>query len=129
MQCISLCAWHLLFMNFCQPVHSCIEPSLHGVDLIFMETCFCSFLINCLKFCQFNLFCHVFNLSRVQFVTWCHPRTCGECVILARVCSNEWLPTASTLSPLSLLCKEASVVVSPIYTQNEARMNHPQRIS
>ena len=40
-----------------------------------METCFCSFFINCF-----------------QFVTQCHPCTC----------TDEWHPTASTLCPLSL---------------------------
>ena len=33
MECISLCAWHVLFLYFVsQCMHSCIEPSLHGVD-------------------------------------------------------------------------------------------------
>ena len=37
MECISLCAWHILFLYFVsQCMHSCIEPSLHGVDFFFM---------------------------------------------------------------------------------------------
>ena len=35
MECISLCAWHVLFFVLCQPVHSCIEPSLHELDWFF----------------------------------------------------------------------------------------------
>ena len=33
MECISPCTWHVLFLYFVrQCMHSCIEPSLHGVD-------------------------------------------------------------------------------------------------
>ena len=38
MECISLCAWHFLFL-LCQPVHSCNKPSLHGLDF-FLEIFF-----------------------------------------------------------------------------------------
>ena len=37
MECISLFAWHVLFLYFVsQCMHSCIEPSLHGLDF-FLE--------------------------------------------------------------------------------------------
>ena len=34
MKCISLCSWFMALLVFvlCQPVHLCIEPSLHGLD-------------------------------------------------------------------------------------------------
>ena len=41
MECISLCAWHVLFLYFVgQCMHSCIEPSLYWVDF-FLEIFLC----------------------------------------------------------------------------------------
>ena len=76
----------LLVGVLCQPVYSCIDPSLHELDFflgnLFMETCFCSFLIKIFE----------------QFVMLCRPCNCGWSVILTPVYTNKWLPTASTLS-------------------------------
>ena len=50
-----------LVFVLCQPMHSSIDPSLHGLDFlleIFLETCFCSFLIIIFK----NLL-HTYNTA------------------------------------------------------------------
>ena len=45
-------------------------------------------------------------------------------------CTNEWLPTASTLCPLGLtLPRKNAHEVSLNYAQKEAQNDHPQRIS
>ena len=45
------------------------------------------------------------------------------------VCTDEWLPTASTLCPLSLSRKKAQAV-SPSYAQkSKAQMDHPLHVS
>ena len=44
------------------------------------------------------------------------------------VCADEWRPTASTLCPLSLSRRKVREV-SLSYAQNEAQMNHSQRIA
>ena len=69
----------------CQPVHSCIEPSLHGLDFfleIFLETCFCSFLIIIFS----NLLCGTAHIIAVDASS-------------AHMCIDEWCPTASTTLP------------------------------
>ena len=84
MECISLCAWYFLFFAFCQPVHSFIKPSLHGLDFFFW-----------------------------LFVTWCRPRNCGLCVMHPCTCVDKWRLTASTLCPLSLPRKEVHAQSKP----------------
>ena len=59
----------LLVCVLCQPVHSCIEPSLHGVDF----------------FLEIFLWRLVSVLFWLINVTRCRPRNCGWWVISARV--------------------------------------------
>ena len=93
----------LLVCILCQPVHSCIETSLHQQDLSFrnflMETYFYSFLI--------KLNCYT-----------CCPR---PCVIYAHVRTDEWHSTTSTLCSLSLLRKKVQAV-SPSYAQSKVQI-------
>ena len=78
---ITLCMVLLVYV-LRQPVHSCIEPSLHQLDFfseVFLwRLCFCSFLID------------VF-----QFVMRCHLHTCGWCIILAHVAVHRWMASNS----------------------------------
>ena len=69
---------------------------------IFMETCFCSFLVNF-----------------IQFIMRCCPLTSGWCVILTivQLCTDEWGPTASTLCPLCWLPRKKVQAVSSSYAQ------------
>ena len=79
---------------------------------LFMETCFCSFLIKI-----FFTICYA-----------CRLRNCGWCVIRTRV--HWWMASNSqhALPPQSSLQESASSI-SPSYTQSKAQMKHPQRIS
>ena len=83
----------VLVYVLCQPVHSCIEPSLHQLDFIdsFLWRFVSIFFIE--KYFN-NLLCLL--LTHLQLM--CHP---------SHVCTDEWLPTASTLCPLSLSHKKS----------------------
>ena len=76
----------LLVCVLCQPVHSCIEPSLHGVDF-FLEIFLWRFVSVLLIFN--NLLCGTAHVIAVD-------------VLSAHACVDKWCPTTSTLCPLSL---------------------------
>ena len=76
-----------------QWIHALTYPYIHWVDFfrhIFMETCFCSFLIN-----FFNLLCGAAPALVVDASS-------------SHVCTDEWHPTVSMLCPLSLPCKKSA---------------------
>ena len=90
----------------------CIETSLHQLDFffenLFMETCFCSFLI---KLISFNLLRGAANALAVDVASI---HTCAP------------INSQYTLSPQSYHKK--AQVVSPSYAQSKAQMNHPQTV-
>ena len=77
----------------------------------FMDTCFCSFLIEIFS----NLLCGATHIIAV-----------GESSM--HMCIDEWFPTASALCTLSLCRKKKTATVSSSYAQSKAQMNHTQRI-
>ena len=100
----------LLVCVLCQPVHSCIEPSLHGLDFF-------------LEIFLWRLVSVLFDTcNNLIFVTHCRPRNCGWS---ARDVHWRMASTTSTHCPLSLLRKKAQAV-SPSYAQNKALKNIPR---
>ena len=84
----------LLVCVLCQPVHSCIEPSLHMLDFfleIFYEGLFLFFFDK--------------NLLTIRYVV---PPTIAVDASFSHVRTDEWLPTASTLCTLSLPHKKSA---------------------
>ena len=83
--------------------HSCIEPSLHGLDFFF------------------EIFLWRF-VSDKNLLTICYAVPCTHIIAMHHpcICVDKWLPTASTLCPLSLSCKKAQAV-SPSYAQSKAQ--------
>ena len=81
----------LLVYVLCQPVHSCVEPSLHQLDFLleifFMETFF-------------------FDKNLNNFVTQA-AHTLAVDALSLHMCTN-WLPTASTLCPLLIVFLQKS---------------------
>ena len=72
----------------CQPVHSCIEPSLHQLDF-FLEILL--WRVVSVRF-WWN-----------QFVTWYRPYTCGWCIVLTcvhqQMASKQPVHSAPSVSP------------------------------
>ena len=101
----------LLVFVRCQPVHSCIEPSLHGLDF-FLEI----FLWR-LDSAFFDT-----NLLTILLHGAAHVIPIDESSV--HMCIDKWPPTARMLYPLSLPCKRAQAI-SPSYAQSKAQMNYP----
>ena len=78
---------------------------------LFMETCFCLFLIK--KSCN------------KLFVMQCHPHNCGWCIILTCVHGQMASSSQYALPPQSFHKQAQAVSLS--YAQSKAGMNHPQK--
>ena len=98
---ITVCMTPLAYV-LCQPVHSCIEPSLDQLDF----------------------FLEIFLWRLVSRAAYALAVDASS----SHVCIDEWLLTASTLCPLSLPTKTTSSK-SQLHAQSKAQMNHPQIIS
>ena len=115
---ITVCMAHLVCV-LCQPVHSCIEPSLHQLDFIL----------------EIFLWRHVSVINFFQFITQCHSCTCDWCTIL--VCVHRWMtsniqytlpsqssPQESANGKYQLCSKQSSNTPSPeIFLTNGAISN------
>ena len=100
----------LLVFVLCQPVHSCIEPSQHGLDF-FLEI-------------------FLWRLVSVFLIKYFNNLLCGTAHVIAvdaRVLTNGVQQPVRS-STLSLPHKKAQVV-SPSCAQSKAQMDHLQRIS
>ena len=92
---ITVCVALLAFV-LCQPVHSLSHPYMGQISFKKSFNGDCTFLIKIFNFCYTVYTTHTIAVD----------------VSSSHVCIDEWLPTASTLCPLSLLCKKAQVPVA-----------------
>ena len=127
-ECISLCAWHILFLYSVSQLVHCIEPSLQGLDL-FLEI-----------FLWILVFVYIL-------------RGTAHIIAVDASCIDEWRPTASMLSlraywlldwqpvclasypaftgtrlPVCSAPQSSSQKICRSYAQNEAQKDHLQRI-
>ena len=106
---ITVCMALLVCVLF-QPVHSCIEPSLHGLDL-FLE----------IFLWRLNLF---LDTLIILLLGAAHVIAVDESSAHV-MCIDEWRPTTSILCPLSLPRKKAQAV-SLSYAQSKAKKPSPE---